>query len=90
MHGSSILNNYDLRESLDEAEWPTVAIEMEQEANKVRKRALLASELIRLAYSGDRKALGDALLELNPTLKVPKFKVYGKNKVAKEIQEFLN
>ena len=58
---------------------------MEQEANKVRKRALCASELIRLGYSGDRKALGEALLELDPTARVPKFKIYGKNSVAKEI-----
>lgn len=45
--------------------------------------------MIRLGYSGDKKALGEALLEADPNAKVPRFKVYGKNNVASELKEII-
>jgi hypothetical protein len=42
-----------------------------------------------MGYSGDRKALGEALMQADPTAKVPGFKVYGKNTTAKELKEIM-
>ena len=55
----------------------------------MRKKALLAGELARLGYAGDRKALGEALMEADPTAKIPGFKIYGKNTNAKQLKDIM-
>ena len=40
-----------------------------------------------MGYAGDRKGLGEALQELDPTAKIPGFKIYGKNSTPKPLQE---
>jgi hypothetical protein len=74
---------------LDERKWPREAIAMENRANDIRKRSLLAGELMRMGYGGDKKGLGEALQEIDPTAKIPKFKVYGKNNTANELKEII-
>lgn len=86
---SSIIKNSDLKEPLDEKKWPEIAQSMEKQANGIRKKTLCAGDLIRMGYSGDKKGLGEALLEIDPTAKIPRFKVYGKNKGANELNEIL-
>ena len=39
-----------------------------------------------MGYAGDRKGLGEALQELDPTAKIPGFKIYGKNSTAKQLK----
>lgn len=79
-----VAGNKDLIEPLNKYKWPPEAIQMEQDANNVRKGALIASQLVRMGYSNDRKSLGEALLESDPKAKVQKFKIYGKNQIAEE------
>lgn len=44
---------------------------------------------MRMGYGGDKKGLGETLQEIDPTAKIPKFKVYGKNNTANELKEIL-
>lgn len=74
---------------MDEKKWPREAIAMENRANDVRKRSLLAIELMKMGYGGDKKGLGEALQEIDPAAKIPKFKVYGKNNTASELKDII-
>jgi len=43
-----------------------------------------------LGYAGDRKALGEALMEADPTAKIPGFKIYGKNTNSKQLKDIIH
>lgn len=79
---NQVIIRNELTEPLDERKWPADSIRMERDANEVRNRSLVASQLVRMGYSNDRKAIGDVIRETDPNAKVPRFKVYGKNQTA--------